>query len=205
MKRVLLMVSALGLCPSILAIQDLGREGHVFAIDEPSLLDEIMGRLKSAEADGRLERLNNQFVEQVKKSILKPRPVAGITRATASKSWLYDPSLITKEDIFDHKNRRFVLKGTRVNPLEKSSLASISWGEPLLFLDGGDEEQVVWAQKQKGKIVLVKGAPLDLQGTLKRPVFFDQGGVLIKKFGINHIPAIVSQEGVQLKVEEICI
>jgi conjugal transfer pilus assembly protein TraW len=163
-------------------------------------MDEIMGHLKSAEDDGRLERLNNQFVERVKKSILAPRPVAGVTRATASKSWMYDPSLTTKKDIFDHKNRRFVLKGTRVNPLEH-----VSWGDPVVFLDGKDEEQVVWAQKQKGKIVLVRGAPLDLQKTLNRPVFFDQGGVLIKKFGIKHIPAMVSQEGMQLKVSEICI
>jgi conjugal transfer pilus assembly protein TraW len=35
--------------------------------------------------------------------------------------------------------------------------------------------------------------------------YFDQGGKLIKKFGITQVPARVSQDGNRLKVEELLL
>jgi hypothetical protein len=34
-------------------------------------------------------------------------------------------------------------------------------------------------------------------------VYFDQQGVLTKKLGIQHVPALVSQEELRLRIEEI--
>ena len=52
--------------------------------------------------------------------------------------------------------------GTVVNGLDK-----LNWGEPLIFIDGDDKEQVNWAKARKGKIVLTNGTPLDLQKNIK--------------------------------------
>jgi conjugal transfer pilus assembly protein TraW len=49
----------------------------------------------------------------------------------------------------------------------------------------------------------VKGAPLLLSEELKVPVYFDQSGLLTKKLGIHHVPALVTQEGMRLRIEEI--
>jgi conjugal transfer pilus assembly protein TraW len=38
---------------------------------------------------------------------------------------------------------------------------------------------------------------------MKIRVYFDQGGALVRKFGISQVPAIVSQEGRMLKVNEV--
>lgn len=182
------------------AVIDLGREGHVFAIAETSLLEDIMGKLKRAEQSGKLEELNQKFIERAKKSILNPPAVKNLSKAERDRSWLFDPSITAKKDVFDHNNQIVVSKGTTVNPLSK-----LSWGEPLIFIDGTDADQVAWVKLMTGKVVLVKGPPMDIQDQIKRPVFFDQAGVLIKKFNIQHVPARVIQEGLNLKVEEICL
>ena len=77
----------------------------------------------------------------------------------------------------------------------------------LLFFDGDDEDQKNFAKKklQQGplKLILTKGAPLALLEELKIPVYFDQQGVLTKKLGIKHVPTLVSQEELRLRIEEI--
>ena len=109
-------------------------------------------------------------------------------------------------DLKDHEGRVVHQKGTKVNPLETHS-----WRCPFLFVDGDDSEQVAWAITQhqlaaanhKPKIVLVKGAPLDLGRKLNLPIYFDQSGVLVNKLGITQIPARVSKQEKTLVIEEI--
>lgn len=55
------------------------------------------------------------------------------------------------------------------------------------------------------KIVFTGGKPLELEREIGSPIYFDQAGELTTKFNINHVPAIVEQEGKYLKVTEINI
>ena len=41
-----------------------------------------------------------------------------------------------------------------------------------------------------------------LSEELKVPVYFDQAGLLTKKLGIKHAPALVAQVGLRLRIEE---
>jgi conjugal transfer pilus assembly protein TraW len=52
-------------------------------------------------------------------------------------------------------------------------------------------------------VILTGGSYLDLMRRWKRPVFFDQQGTLTDKLGIRHVPALVTQDGKRLKIEEI--
>ena len=36
-----------------------------------------------------------------------------------------------------------------------------------------------------------------------KPVYYDQDGVLVRKLGITAVPAIVSQEGARLRIDEV--
>ena len=58
---------------------------------------------------------------------------------------------------------------------------------------------------ERVKIILVNGAPLKLSNQYKRRFYFDQHGLLIKKFGIKQIPARVSQKNHSLQIEEIVL
>ena len=181
-------------------VSDCGTHGHVFEIREASMLAEIMDKLLAAQENGTLEDLNKQFAKKARKKILRPIPVSHIVKAKANRSWTYNTSFTQNSEIKDEKGRVIVKAGTKVNPLEK-----FSWGEPLIFINGDDKEQVVWAKNQTGKMVLVSGSPLDLGNELKKPVYFDQGGILCRKFNIEAVPAIIEQQDKTLMVREVAL
>ena len=55
----------------------------------------------------------------------------------------------------------------------------------------------------KVKPILVAGSYLDLMKAWQLSVYFDQQGVLTRKFGITQVPALVSQEGMRLRIDEL--
>ena len=79
----------------------------------------------------------------------------------------------------------------------------------LLFFDARDPGQVTRAREliehYQGKVkpILVGGSYLDLMKRWNKPVFYDQDGTLVRKFGIVAVPAIVSQEGQRLRIDEV--
>lgn len=181
-------------------IEDYGVRGHLFNIAEDSILEEIMAKLKLAEKDGTLEKLQLEFTNRVKERVLRPNAVANITKAAKDRSWTYDPSYTQDTTIIDDSGKVIVVAGTTVNALDK-----LKWGEPLILIDGDDDEQIKWATKQSGKLILTKGAPLEVAKQLKRPVYFDQGGLLCHRFKIESVPAIIEQENKLLRVREVKI
>jgi conjugal transfer pilus assembly protein TraW len=181
-------------------ILDYGVRGHVFPIIEESLLEIIMARLKIAEQNGALEKMQEEFKNKVQQKISRPTAILALAKTSINRNWHYDPSFIQKTDIKDQAGKIIVKAGTSVNPLEK-----ISWGEALIFMDGDDEQQIKWSKSQIGKLVLTKGNPIELGQELNKQIFFDQGGVLTTRFKIKAIPAIIEQEGILLKISEIKI
>lgn len=178
--------------------KDLGTIAKVMPIKEQSLLTIIQQRLHRLQASGDLEQHQKSLQEKAVRQVEHPTPVAGISKARHYTARLYDPSIIINEDIKDHVGTVIVRKGTRYNPLEDHS-----FGEPLLFIDGEDPDQVRWALSQEGKKVLVRGAPLKLARIFKTKFYFDQGGTLTTRLGIPAVPAKVSQKESVLLVETI--
>ncbi|WP_103896858.1 type-F conjugative transfer system protein TraW [Rickettsia fournieri] len=185
---------------SKIAIKDYGVRGHIFPIIEESLLEIIMARLKIAKQNGKLGKMQEEFKNKVQQKISRPTAILALAKTSINRNWYYDPSFIQKTDIKDQAGNIIVKAGTSVNPLEK-----ISWGEPLIFIDGDDEQQIKWSNSKIGKLVLTSGNPIKLAKKLNKPVFFDQGGVLTTRFKIKAVPAIACQEGKLLKISEIKI
>ncbi|XVN40723.1 MAG: type-F conjugative transfer system protein TraW [Rickettsia endosymbiont of Argas persicus] len=181
-------------------IKDYGVRGHVFPIIEESLLEIIMAKLQIAKQNGILEKMQEEFKNKVQQKISRPTAILALAETNINRNWHYDPSFIQKTDIKDQAGKIIVKAGTSVNPLEK-----ISWGEPLIFIDGDDEQQIKWAKLQIGRLVLTKGNPIELRQELNKQVFFDQGGMLTTRFKIKAVPAIACQEGKLLKISEIKI
>lgn len=185
---------------SIKKIKDYGVKGHVFEIQEESMLNMIQDRLLQAESSGMIEKMQKQFQAKVKARLLKPKAVGGISRTVEPRTFHVDPTYTQRKDIKDAQGNILVAAGTTVNPLEE-----LNWGEPLIFIDGENQEQIDWAVKRQGKIVLINGSVLEISDQISRAVYFDQGGVLIHKFSIKQIPATVTQEGKRLKIEEVML
>ena len=51
----------------------------------------------------------------------------------------------------------------------------------------------------------MRGRTIDLMKKIKLPVYFDQKGVLVNRFGIQNVPATIKQEGLLLKVTEVTV
>lgn len=200
MKFFFILVMAQSFFFSIALAKDLGVHGATFEIQEPCLLKTLQTRLKAYQETGKLELLQNAFKDRVYKSLHRPRPVPGLLKAEVFRSRGFDPSTPLSEDIKDLHGTILGRKGQVVNPLEYGA-----FGADLLFFDGDDAEQVAWARRQapESKWVLTKGAPFVLQDQEERPVFFDQGGLLTRHFGIQALPTRIRREGKRLLLEEI--
>ncbi|NRA73708.1 MAG: type-F conjugative transfer system protein TraW [Rickettsiales bacterium] len=184
--------------PSVCFAKDFGRKGHVFEIVEEDLLKVIARRLNKADID----KLNNDLKEKTKAYVNRPTPVLGIGKTEQEMVFFHDPTYEVKEDIKDHRGNILYKAGYKVNPLKYKSLK-----EDLIFIDGDDRSQVRFAvdykTKKAAKIILVKGSPISLQRELKTIMYFDQYGELTSEFKIKQVPAIVSQENLLLRIQEL--
>lgn len=202
-RRTVFLAVALLLSVTVRA-QDLGVIGPVYPIAEPSLLEVILAKLREADANGVMARLQRDTQVNVKRGIEQPTPVARITKTTKARSFYYDPSIVVPYAITDADGKVIVAPGTKVNPLDTVSLS-----KRLLFIDARDAAQIGRARGildehgGKVKVILTGGSYLELMSHWKRPVFYDQQGLLTDQFGIRHVPALVTQEGRRLRIDEI--
>jgi conjugal transfer pilus assembly protein TraW len=201
MRSLVLSLSVFLLCTTAYG-KDLSVYGHTFEIHEPDLLKQLEGKLAALEQNGKLAPYNEALVKKAQQRLQRPESVQGITKAKSAREFNYDPSITVPYDLKDHQGKVFHSAGTRVNPLQFHSLTHF-----LVFINGDDPLQVAWVQANysTAKIILVQGSPFDLMEQWDKPIYFDQGGKLTTKLGVKHVPAIVKQEGLMLKVSEIVL
>ncbi len=183
---------------------EIGVVGPTYDISEPDLLEVIQSRLSQMEKSGEMTKKQDEYRDHVIGAVEKPKPVPGL-KATASKRTYYiDPTFVLDHDIRDADGALLFARGLKVNPLDHVSLR-----EELIFFDGRDRRQVSFARqtvrnlKGAAKPIMVAGEPLNLMRDWKRRVFYDQGGALVRRLGIRQVPAVVSQDGKRLRVDEV--
>ena len=180
--------------------KDLGVRGATWPVAEPDLLEQIEARLEEMQRSGELARLENEARKRALLRLEAPKPVPGITPAQEQRSRLFNPAITVARDIRSADGALIAAAGTRVNPLERMTLA-----RDLLFVDGRRAAEIAWALAHEGpaKIVLLAGRPLDLMRHHRRPFFFDQGGRLAARFGLRFTPVLVEQAGTRLRITEV--
>ena len=188
---------------------DLGTIGPIYPIDEPHLLDFIRQRLQEKERSGELKKLEEQARARGVDAVAHPKPVAGIKPAETVRTFYFDPTFTLDRNVFDDKGSLLFAAGTRKNPLEVVALSKY-----LLFFDARDKRQVRRAReliafyrgrKVSVKPILVGGSYLDLMKSWRTPVYYDQQGLLTRRLGITRVPAIVSQDGLRLRIDELVL
>lgn len=197
---------ALALSAPMAKAEDLGTHGATFAISEQDILQVIAAKLRRAEASGGVERLQQEFQRRVKARVERPQPAPGVTTTASPRSWLFDPSIVVPRDFSDHRGRVFARAGSRVNPLDRLP----GYDRVMLFIDGDDPRQVDWAIAQmrehgehRSRMILTKGAPLELMRSRRVQFFFDQEAKLVTHFQIRQVPARITKEGNRLRIEEL--
>lgn len=186
--------------------EHLGVIGPTYSIAEKSFLEQIHERLREKEANGEIRKLEQLARTRATEFVRNPGPILGLKPAVTSRTFYHDPTFTLDRNVLDDKGRLIFAAGTRKNPLEVVSLS-----RHLLFFDARDVRQVAWAKKQiqeragKVKPILVGGSYLDLMKAWRMPVYYDQHGLLVKRLGIGQVPALVSQEGLRLRIDEVVL
>ena len=186
--------------------ETLGAIGPTYPIAERNLLDHIMARLREKERSGELKKFEQLAKERATQSVTNPKPIPGLKRVETARTYYFDPTFVLDRNVVDENGALMFPAGTRKNPLDVVSLT-----KHLLFFDARDPRQVTRARElidaYQGRVkpILVGGSYLDLMKAWKLRVYYDQEGVLVRKFGIAAVPAIVSQEGQRLRIDEVVV
>ena len=180
--------------------KDLGVWGEVWPIEEADLLEQVEETLEALQRSGEWARMEEEAKARARARLESPPPVPGIVPAIEPRSWLHDPAIVVQEDVVGPGGALIAPAGTRIEPLAHRPMTQY-----LLFIDGTRPVEVEWALAQVAptRIVLLSGRPFDLARTHGRAFYFDQGGVLAQRFGLEATPARIRQEGLKLRIEEV--
>lgn len=182
--------------------EDFGVIGKTWDIKEKDAIVEIQDYLKSM-PPGELDEHNQIIKKKAEEKIRNPNPI-NVKRTEVARVFSYDPSLVLKEDLKDAKGVVFHKKGTRVNPLD-----TVSMKYEVIFFDARDDEQLEYVLNSyndseiKPVLILTGGSPIEIEEKYQIDAYFDQKGLLIKKFGIRQVPAVIAQDGKVLNIREV--
>lgn len=188
---------------NIVFAKDLGVVGQTYAIGEDDFLQVMESRYNKMKDNGEWEQLQKNWQNQIVHYADRPSPVFGITHTTKKRIYYFDPSITLSKDIITPTGQLIAKSGTVVNPL-----AIVPLHKALLFIDADDPKQIVWAMSMdkahegKTKWILVNGSVSAVVKKLQKPIYFDQAGKLTSHFKIQHVPTLLQQEGLVLKIEE---
>ena len=195
-KIVLLIVCFYG----VVLAKDFGVLGQTWKIVEQDAAEMIRAKLNAMAANKELEKHNALLSKKLKHRLENPVSIA-LPIAQEYRRFYYDPSLELPYDILDIEGRVIYRAQDRINPLDYVKLSA-----PLVFLDGNDDSQLEYALScREGFLVLVSGSPIKLEDRYGRNFYMDQDGLLIKRFSIKNLPALVQQVGDQLQIEEVVL
>lgn len=191
------------LCMQVSMANDLGVVGQTYAITEDDFLEMITHRLQTMQENGELQKNQDELKNHLANKVDKPDGLF-LSRTVSTRSWKYDPSITLSHDLIDHQGHVIAKRGVTFNPLKMIRLH-----HTLLFYDGNDKRQITWVENKvqrtpkQYKLILVNGSISESQKLFSLPIYFDQRGLLTKKFHIEHVPALVQQDGLKLKIMEL--
>ena len=193
------IVGIVAIFPQVVLAKNCGVYGSIYSISEPDMLNAIYTKLSLMQKIGELQKQKKAFIARSIAHILRPTPVAGVNdlKNQEPKYWLFNPAIVLDHNITNATGDVVANAGTKVNPLKFKS-----FDEALIFIDGDNQNQINWAEEKSKidskkysaiKIILVNGDINQTAKALRERVYFDQNGVLCKRFGITHTPTMVYQ------------
>lgn len=203
MTRLKLCLLAGCLLSPLTQAADLGTWGDLWPVREQDMLELITQRLQGLQQSGQWDKTMGEFKQRVIENSQRPAPVEGLHRAEKYAQRWFDPSIRLTEDLKDNEGRVFAHQGELINPLK-----TVPFMQTLYFINGDDPDQIAWMKHQvpetlMSKIILVRGSVPDTSAALDSRIYFDQNGVLSKRFGLTSVPARITPapSGERLNIE----
>jgi conjugal transfer pilus assembly protein TraW len=135
--------------------------GPTYPIAESDLLQELKSHL--AQQSKNLNAFQAQPLD-------RPSPVPGLSPALISRTW----------DI----------------PWPERSAVNLSFSRQLIFWNGDDKKEQAWVEAHRASwdhpvLILVQGSVSDVSSLLNTKIYFDQNGMLTRRFGVQHTPTVI--------------
>ncbi|MBY7933077.1 type-F conjugative transfer system protein TraW [Vibrio fluvialis] len=209
MKRLMVCLITSTLLVSLnVGAKDIGVVGHTFSITEINMIDWLKAKFNRLVETGEWEKINNQFIDDVKKHAIRPIPVQGITTTVKPRTYTVDPTITVKKNVYGADGQIVVPKGRVVNPF-KEIKHKYRW--KWAFINADDNRQIEWAKNvlndypDSVKVVLVNGDVSIAGQKLKHKVYFDQGGFYTDKLSIRHVPSLAKEDNFLWLVQEFSL
>lgn len=201
--KILLAGVTLLLCATASAERIGTTFGQTWPIAEPDMVEQIHDLIRKMQASGEMSSVEQRFKEETLAAFSDPPPVAGISHVTEDKTWHFDPSVSFAEDVIDEDGRVVAQAGVVYNPFRFVALT-----KSLVFIDARNAAHVAVAERYLrmnplNRVVLVGGSWRELQERWRVKVYYDQHGKLTEHFGITRVPAILSQDGMLVRIDEV--
>jgi len=175
-------------------LKDYGKYGDTYQIAEDDFLKFLEARANSPEVK---YKLKNAFKSAGRNMYRLSKYDGQFVKAEKDREYKIDPRVTVTDDIRDHQGNVIFSKGSVFNPADYVFMTG-----KYIFIDGRDEEQVAYALKgDYRKIILTSGDILELSKKYKHAFFFIND-ILIERFQLTHVPAILEQEGGYYRVTE---
>jgi conjugal transfer pilus assembly protein TraW len=189
-------------CGGMAQAKDFGVYGKLFPITEPDFLEQILSRFRTMEGNGEWDAMKGEMQERTREYIERPTASGFLSPAEEYRAFRFDPSISVDRDLADDNGQVFAAAGSTVNPLAYSS-----FNKRIVVIDGDKQDQVEYALSKGNEldtlIVLASGAPLDLMRSHGRRFWFDQQGVIVKRFGLERLPSVITRDDPFMLIEEI--
>lgn len=196
----LLMATVAWACMSPVVAESLGVWGRTYPIKERDAIAVMKDAVRQKMANGGRESMLKGAQDRYLASLENVTTPSGITAAKVNATRLVDLTHTVTESISDSRGGLVAAAGTKINPL-----AVLPMTKKLFFIDAKDPKQIRLAKitaAPEDKIILLGGSVFKASHALGRNVYLDVPG-LHRRMKIKHLPSVVSQEGVLLKVQEI--
>lgn len=201
MKNIIVLILAT-VCGISIA-EDLGSVGRIYPVAEPDMIEWIKSKAATMMKNGEWDNIQKKAIQDATNKVKNPPAIANISDATVHKEWFYTPYVDVSSDIKDTKGN-VIAKAGRYNALRYKPM-----DVRLVFINGNNEKQVEWAlaknneSETRTKIVLTQGSFMDLDKKHRVWFYYDQNGTYTSKLNIKHVPALVEQDGLQIKITEL--
>lgn len=192
-------LSVLLLAKPVVYAKNLGVTGELWPVKELSLL-----KLMESKAAGlNTDEMARQWQGRARDYADRPEPLY-LKRGSHSKMHRYTPIASVRDKVTDINGNIIVPTDASINVLTLLP----DYQPELVFFNADDKAELLWAVQMSKKFtanarfILTGGSVAMAEKALDGPVYFDQKGVICKKFGITQMPAIVTRDRMALVIKE---
>lgn len=180
----------------------LGTVGRTYEIREKDAIEVLKSEVEKQLGNGGQEKMIQEAYDRHIGRLHDVPTPSGMTQTKKASVRLVDLTYTVPEAVRDERGNIVVPKGMRINPLQLKPLT-----KRVFFIHGDNKKHLDYVKlnaAHNDRVIALAGSVLRSSAYLNRQVYMDMVG-LSKQMKLTSYPAVVSQVGTQLRIEELSL